>query len=121
MKITRGILLAGCLAAVGGSLLSPPTEASEKEKLKLLIIDGQNNHNWRATTPVLKSFLTKSERFAVGVATTPTKKNAPQDEWDKFRPNFSDYDVVLSNYNGELWPEPVQRNLKHTWPAAGRW
>src|SRR6476646_4816848 len=40
-------------------------------KLKVLIIDGQNNHNWQQTTPVLKKILEDSGRFTVDVATSP--------------------------------------------------
>ncbi len=86
--------------------------ASAAEKLNVLIIDGQNNHNWRATTPVMKKFLEKTGRFNVEVATTPTDKNAPAEEWDKFRPDFAKYDVVLSNYNGQMWPEAVQKSFE---------
>jgi type 1 glutamine amidotransferase len=81
------------------------------EKLNVLIIDGQNNHNWKATTPVLEGFLEKAG-FNVEVATTPTDKNAPAAEWDKFRPDFSKYDAVLSNYNGQMWPEAVQKSFQ---------
>lgn len=84
---------------------------SAAKPLKLLIIDGQNNHDWRATTPVLKKCLEQTGRFQVDVATTPPGKAAATD-WDKFRPKFTDYAVVLSNYNGELWPEPVQKDLE---------
>lgn len=86
--------------------------ATAAEKLKLLLIDGQNNHNWRATTPVLNGFLTKSGRYEVTVATTPTNRNAPADEWKKFDPDFSKYDVVLSNYNGQMWPDNVRTNFE---------
>src|ERR1700676_5418140 len=41
------------------------------EKIKVLLIDGQNNHNWKATTPVLKWILEDSGRFTVDVSTTP--------------------------------------------------
>lgn len=105
-------LLAGCLLAAG--LLSGVLSGSvalAAEKLDLLIVDGQNNHNWKATTPILKSFLTATGRFNVAVATSPPK-NAPADAWEAFRPDFSQYDVVLSNYNGELWPEPVRKQLE---------
>lgn len=30
-------------------------------------------------------------------------------EWESWRPDFAAYDVVVSNYSGELWPEPVQK------------
>jgi type 1 glutamine amidotransferase len=31
-----------------------------------------------------------------------------QEEWAKWRPDFSQYDVVVSNYNGVLWPDSVR-------------
>lgn len=83
---------------------------SAQEKLAVLIIDGQNNHNWKVTTPILKDFLTKSGRFEVAVATTPPK-NSPEAAWNEFDPDFSHYKIVLSNYNGELWPQRVQAKL----------
>ena len=32
-------------------------------------------------------------------------------EWGKWRPKFSDYAVVVSNYNGEPWPEEVRNDF----------
>ena len=88
------------------------TTALAQEKLKAVIIDGQNNHNWRSTTPVLKHALESSGRFTVDVSTSPPNK-APDEQWDAWRPDFSEYDVVVSNYNGELWPKPVRDGLVH--------
>lgn len=96
-------------AVVAGVLLSTATAAAEP--LRVLIVDGQNNHNWQSTTPILKEFLAKSGRFTVDVATTPPARQ-PKDAWNNFQPKFSDYAVVLSNYNGELWPPQVQRDLE---------
>jgi type 1 glutamine amidotransferase len=79
--------------------------AQAQSKLKALIVDGQNNHNWRGTTPVLKDILEKSGRFTVDVATTPTKsdKDADADAYNKkmaaFKPDFAKYDVIIGNYN----------------------
>ena len=79
--------------------------APVQPKIKALIVDGQNNHNWRGTTPVLESILEKSERFTVDVATTPTKrdKEADAETYKKnmaaFKPDFAKYDVVIGNYN----------------------
>ncbi|MEM7384214.1 MAG: ThuA domain-containing protein [Verrucomicrobiota bacterium] len=78
-----------------------------KRVYKVLIIDGQNNHKWKATTPVLKHALETSGRFAVDISTSPPKK-AEKGAWTGWKPAFSDYDAVLSNYNGEMWPEEVQ-------------
>jgi hypothetical protein len=51
--------------------------AATAEPLKVLIVDGQNNHKWDITTPVLKDALEGSGAFKVEVSTTPAK-GAPQ-------------------------------------------
>ena len=68
-------------------------------RLKALIVDGQNNHAWRETTPVLQRLLEETGLFQVEVATTPPAGA----DMSAFRPDFSKYDVVVSNYNGEPW------------------
>jgi len=75
--------------------------------LKALIVDGQNNHDWRNTTPVLKAGLETSGRFKVDVATSPTNGQ----DMSKFAPKFSDYDAVVSNYNGDPWSKDTQQAL----------
>src|SRR5207247_7235398 len=84
-----------------------PAASQEKRVLKALIIDGQNNHDWRKTTPVLKAALEDSSRFSVDVATSPQDK-----DWSKFRPEFKNYEVVVSNYNGQAWPETVKKDFE---------
>jgi len=97
-----------------------------QEKSKVLIVDGQNNHNYKAMTPFMKEQLEKTGLFSVDVSTTPpappkpAKNETPEQaaerekkaedlkaQWDKWRPAFKDYKVVVSNYNGELWPADV--------------
>jgi len=77
-------------------------------KLKALIIDGQNNHNWKATTPVIKAILEDSGRFTVDVATSPGKGR----DMSSFRPDFAAYDVLVSNYNGVSWPTETNADLE---------
>ena len=79
------------------------------DKLKALIIDGQNNHNWKATTPIIRWTLEQSGRFTVDVSTTPGSGPAAAEQWKAWRPNFRDYDVLVSNYNGDTWPEEVRQ------------
>ena len=99
-------LLAGCVLAG-----LPVPAATAADKLRVLIVDGQNNHDWRMMTPPMKADLEKSGRFTVDVVTTPPAKS-PKSAWDAFHPDFGKYDVVLSNYNGEPWPEEVQKALE---------
>jgi len=72
--------------------------------LKVLIVDGQNNHRWQLTTPILKKTLESSGLFQVDVATSPPKGA----DMSGFKPDFAAYNVVLSNYNGEPWPQATQ-------------
>jgi type 1 glutamine amidotransferase len=77
-------------------------------KLKVLILDGQNNHDWKSTTPVLREALEASGAFSVAVSTSPPAKAKPED-WAAWKPDFAAHDAVLSNYNGEMWPDPVRQ------------
>lgn len=91
-------------------LLAFPLSAAKKAPIRVLLIDGQNNHNWKATTPVMVDALQKGEAFEVTVSTTPPKKSNA-DAWSNWAPAFKKFDVTLSNYNGEFWPEKVQGEL----------
>jgi uncharacterized protein len=102
------------------------------DKIKVLIIDGQNNHAWQQTTPVMKKLLEGTDRFSVDVATSPPKLNLPKlpkdatpeqkaahnakvaemqkaqrAAFEKFRPELAKYPVVVSNYNGEPWSDAM--------------
>jgi uncharacterized protein len=103
MKMRRKTLIAGALLSAALCSLG-----WADGKLKVLIIDGQNNHAWKATTPVMKWVLEQTGRFSVDVSTTPPSK-AAKAAWDAWRPRFADYDVLLSNYNGDEWPAEVKQ------------
>ena len=76
-------------------------------KLQILIVDGQNNHDWKTTTPAIRRALESSGRFTVDVATSP----ATGSPMDGFRPPFRSYRAVLSNYNGDSWSAQTQLDL----------
>ncbi len=128
-------LLAITLLALGST--------SDAAPIKILIIDGQNNHNWKAMTPFMKAQLEKTGRFTVDVSTTPPATpgapktlNAEQKakaeqasaelkkqlaaQWDAWRPDFAKYDVIVSNYNGQDWPLPVQTAFANHMKNGGR-
>ncbi|QIF04419.1 ThuA domain-containing protein [Roseimicrobium sp. ORNL1] len=104
MTLTRRFLLLGFCLSIAST-------AFAAEKHKVLIVDGQNNHKWDITTPVLKNALETSGVFTVDVSTSPPK-GSPKETWDSWKPKFSDYAAVVSNYNGELWPEPVRKDFE---------
>jgi uncharacterized protein len=80
-----------------------------------LIIDGQNNHAWQATTPVLKNILEEEGLFRVEVATTPGKG----EDMSGFTPDFSRYQLVVLNYVGDPWPASVNTGFTEFIRAGG--
>ncbi len=100
-QISSGFTMAVCLLALSG--------ASAKERIfKTLIVDGQNNHKWQETTPLIKATLESTGRFQVDVATTPAKGG----DMSQFNPVFGNYDVVVSNYNGEPWSAATSKSFE---------
>jgi hypothetical protein len=103
------------LAACGYPALAAdtPTTQPKPEKLKTLLITGQNNHDWQRTTPMIKRILEAAGRFDVTVSTTPPK-GAPKAAWESWHPNFKAYDVLVSDYYdqdkiGGPWSEPIRK------------
>ncbi len=93
------------LVAVLAAAMGLTTVAGAAEPIKVLIVDGQNNHAWARTTPVMKKILDSAAgAFTVDVATSPGRGKPMAG----FKPEFAKYDVVLSNYNGAEWPEETK-------------
>ncbi len=93
-----------CFSIVWLMTVSIASTLLADDALRVLIVDGQNNHHWQATTPVMKKAFEQSERFTVDVATSPPKGHRLKD----FCPDFAAYDVVVSNYNGAPWSPEAQ-------------
>ena len=100
-------LLVLCIAAHEGD--SGAVARGEEERIRLLIVDGQNNHDWRGTTPHLKSILEGCGKFVVEIATTPPTGSH---DMTNFRPDFQRFDAILLNYNGDPWPEETHKALE---------
>lgn len=110
-----------------------PQAAARAEKIKALIVDGQNNHNaWPKSTMMMKSYLEDSGKFTVDIYRTKFTWNGAR--WSKdfplndgkeyqdlpkpkadpdFKPDFAKYDVVISNFGHGAadWPESTQKAL----------
>jgi uncharacterized protein len=74
--------------------------------IQTLIIDGQNNHDWKSTTPVMKKALEDTKLFDVEVSTFPGEKDPAL---ASFKPNFAKYQVIVMNYNGAMWGEATRK------------
>ncbi len=100
--IQIAVFLPSLLLAQGPASRSAPPHLA-RAKVRVLLIDGQNNHAWQRTTPVLTTILERSGRFTVRVATAKDVAT--------FRPSFTDCDVVLLNYNGPPWPQETREGF----------
>ena len=90
------LLLTGL--ALAGSLASPARADDATKKLRVVLIDGQNNHDWRSTSPWLKQVLEESGRFRVDVASNlkPGDRPGRIENTVAFPPDLGKYDGVVS-------------------------
>ncbi len=93
--------------------------------IRVLIVDGFSNHNWRQTTLLLRGLLKQAGGFTVDVSTMPETGSAA---WNAWHPHFSDYDVVIQTCNDiglprtaprPSWPEPVKQDFAAYAHAGG--
>jgi len=86
-----------------------------KKLIKVLIVDGFSNHDWKQTSLLTKQILEESKLFTVSISTTPS---TPDDAaWATWEPHFERYDVVIQNTNNIQnpalhWPAKVQVQLQ---------
>jgi type 1 glutamine amidotransferase len=83
--------------------LSDVKNTSSGKPIQVLLLSGQNNHDWRHTTPKIQSLLEATGRFEVDVDERPGQLTA-----ETLKP----YAVIVSNWNS--WGD--EKNA--TWPEA---
>jgi type 1 glutamine amidotransferase len=66
------------------------SEVAAPVPLRVLLFSGQNNHDWKTTTPKLRAILTDSGRFTVAVTERPDQCTAE---------TFARCDVIVCNWN----------------------
>lgn len=71
-------------------------QAPKAAKLQVLIVTGQNGHDWRATTPLLRRYLEDSGRFEARV-TEEFRGAGPE--------TLAPYDLVVLNYYDRNQPQ----------------
>ena len=90
------LLLAGLLTFVSA--------CNKEAQYKALVVTGQNNHNWKASNPILKQLLDQTGLFKTDIIITPEIGG----DMTTFNPKFSKYDVVVLDYNGDSWTEKTK-------------
>jgi type 1 glutamine amidotransferase len=73
-----------------------------KGAIRVLILSGQNNHDWRTTTPFLEKLLLNTGRFDVRINEEPVGMTSD---------TLAVYDVVVLDYNGPRWGQAAENAL----------
>ncbi len=83
---------------------------------RALIITGQHNtHNWEVSHLILNDLLTDGG-FDVDIAYSPKKG----EDMSSFNPRFKDYNVVVMDYNGDMWCDAMKDDfVKYVRKAKG--
>lgn len=102
--IALGIALVtfSVLVAVAAPAVSP---------IMAVILDGQSGgtyHAWQQVTPVLKKQLEDTGLFHVDVVTSPVSTG----DFSNFKPDFTKYQVVVSNYDAPDWPADLKASFE---------
>ena len=119
------------LPLIAGTLFITSAMSHGAGKLKVLIVDGQNNHHaWPKSTIMMREYLQETGLFEVDIARTkftwngkqeaaylPLAGVGPTEDLPKaqtdpdFKPDFAKYSAVISNfgYNAAPWPEETQK------------
>jgi type 1 glutamine amidotransferase len=81
--------------------------ATAPARIKVMLLTGQSNqyHDWTKSSPVIKSHLEQAGIFDVTVVHAP----ATGVESSNFNPKFSDYAVVVMDYETRDWPAATKQ------------
>jgi type 1 glutamine amidotransferase len=89
------------LLIIISGLLTFLSACKNESAYKTLIITGQNNHDWKTSSPILKQILDETGLFSSEIMITPEKDG----DMNRFNPDFSKYKLVVLDYNGDSWSE----------------
>lgn len=108
----RGAAALGLILLVTSTVVLRAFPAVEPPKLRVLILSGLNNHDWRSTTPVIRMMFADCARFGtVDVTDDPAGLNPAA---------LARYDVLVSNWSSAEWAATGQVTLPPPalWPST---
>jgi type 1 glutamine amidotransferase len=113
-KTLESVAVVGAVAvivAVGAAGAATP--------IRVMLLDGANNHDWKTTSPVIRKILDETGLFSTK---TVTLDNA---ELPAFKPDWAQFDVVVMNYNTGIsgdapeWPAETKRSFERYVAGGG--
>jgi hypothetical protein len=107
-KAMRKLLVATvmllCCMLTTTILAAQPSPPPDPSKIQVLILTGQNVHDWRGTTPLLKQILEDTKKFEVRVMEEVRGTGSE---------TLANYDLVVVNY--------YNRGAKDRWGERAEW
>jgi len=97
-----GIALFSALPLISESTVAHRIPLFKKGAIRVLILSGENNHDWRSSTPFLRKMLLNTGRFDVRVNEEPAGMTFE---------TLAVYDVVVLDYNGPRWGQTAENAL----------
>src|SRR5438552_9596287 len=96
-----------------GAVFACAMPVSAAPSIRVMLLDGEQAgayHAWQETTPYLKRMLDDAGIFQVDVVTAPPRDG----DFNTFRPDWSKYQVVVSNYDApdECWPDSLKSSFE---------
>jgi len=104
VSVCIALLLLPVAVSSGQSSTTERASLFKPGAIRALILTGQNNHDWRATTPLLRMLLLNTGRFDVRVNEEPTGMTSA---------TLAPYDVVILNYNGPRLSRVAEKALEN--------
>src|SRR5438309_1971165 len=94
-------------AALSMVVLETATTQAAEPKIRVMLLTGQCNqyHNWALSSTILKRILEQPGIFTVTTVATPPKGG----DMSSFKPDFAACDVVVMDYEGDLWPDATRQ------------
>ncbi len=111
--IYRLVAIAWIVTAHPPHATAQQSPASERDAnaapVSVMLLTGQSSiyHDWRKSSRIIERILEDAGRFEVDVVMTPSQG----EPMTGFAPTWSAYDVVVMDYDGDDWPEPVRRSF----------
>jgi type 1 glutamine amidotransferase len=75
-----------------------------EDRIRTLLITGENNHDWKRSSPFCRDLLEASGRFEVTMAENPSAALGDGD-------GLKEYQLFFSDYNGPEWSATARENF----------
>ena len=105
----RKFLQQCCSLLAAATFCAPAVFAADKAAINVMLLTGQCSqyHNWQVSSKVLQHILDEPGIFKVDAVLSPAKGA----DMAAFKPDFSKYQVVVLDYDGDDWPAATRESF----------